>query len=86
MKDYFSDYSIICDQIYDLYGVIYHSGGLGGGHYVAYTKNLINNNWYLFDDENVLHIDDSRIKDKLNSSGAYVLFYKKREINLEDSL
>ena len=23
---------------YELYGVIVHSGGLGGGHYIAYTK------------------------------------------------
>lgn len=66
------------DHIYDLYGVINHSGGLKGGHYVAYTKNPINDEWYLFDDSNVLHIDKNKIENKIITSDAYVLFYKKR--------
>lgn len=65
------------DCVYDLYAVIYHSGGLGGGHYVAYAKNFINNLWYLYDDQHVLHIPDSDIESRLVTSGAYVLFYQK---------
>ena len=38
---------------YDLYGC-YHYGSLGGGHYTAYAKNLINDLWY--------HLDDSSVK------------------------
>lgn len=32
--------------IYDLIAVDNHYGGLGGGHYTAYAKNSVNNNWY----------------------------------------
>merc|ERR1712141_96899 len=37
---------------YDLYAVSNHMGGMGGGHYTAYAKNLDNKQWY--------HLDDSR--------------------------
>jgi ubiquitin C-terminal hydrolase len=77
MKKYSSEYTND-EAIYDLYGVINHSGNLGGGHYVAYTKNPINNNWYLFDDDDILHIEDDKLESKIVNSGAYVLFYKKR--------
>lgn len=77
MKKYYSEYTND-NPVYDLYGVIKHSGGLGGGHYVAYTKNPINNEWYLFDDDCVLHIEKEKLHDKIVNSGAYVLFYKKR--------
>lgn len=39
--------------IYDLYAVDEHLGGLGGGHYRAYTTNHINEKWYQFDDSYV---------------------------------
>lgn len=31
-------------------------GGLGGGHYTAFAKNFIDNNWYLFDDSHTTKI------------------------------
>jgi ubiquitin carboxyl-terminal hydrolase 4/11/15 len=31
--------------IYDLFGVDNHYGGLGGGHYTAYAKNFLTNEW-----------------------------------------
>jgi ubiquitin carboxyl-terminal hydrolase 4/11/15 len=38
------------DLIYDLYAVDEHLGGLGGGHYRAYSLNHLNGKWYHFDD------------------------------------
>lgn len=35
--------------IYDLFGVDNHVGGLGGGHYTAYVKNFVDEQWYYFD-------------------------------------
>jgi ubiquitin carboxyl-terminal hydrolase 8 len=64
--------------IYDLYGVIMHRGNMHCGHYVAFTKNPINNEWYFFDDSNVLHITKDKIEGAIQNSEAYVLFYKKR--------
>ena len=67
----------IRDYVYNLYGVVFHMGGLGGGHYISYTKNPINNKWYRYNDETVHHIPDESIEAELQSSGSYILFYKK---------
>eukprot|EP01118_Nematostelium_gracile_P016981 TRINITY_DN7131_c0_g1_i1.p1 TRINITY_DN7131_c0_g1~~TRINITY_DN7131_c0_g1_i1.p1 ORF type:complete len:918 (-),score=273.75 TRINITY_DN7131_c0_g1_i1:43-2796(-) len=61
--------------IYDLYAVSNHYGSLGGGHYTAYGKNRLNNEWYKFDDSSVSKIEESRVV----TSSAYVLFYRRRE-------
>ncbi len=34
------------EEIYDLFAVDDHWGGLGGGHYTAYAKNFLDNQWY----------------------------------------
>ena len=71
------------DNIYDLFAVANHFGGLHFGHYIAYCKNKIENKWFEFNDSNVSEIDESKIV----SSSAYVLFYKKRNSfyqNIED--
>jgi len=65
------------DGVYDLYGISNHMGGMGGGHYTAYAKNLENGKWY--------HLDDSRTSevrnpDSMVSPSAYVLYYKRRKI------
>lgn len=33
---------------YEIYGVVVHQGGVGGGHYICYTKR--NDDWYYFSD------------------------------------
>ncbi|KAI8805306.1 hypothetical protein BJ742DRAFT_759603 [Cladochytrium replicatum] len=73
------------DMTYDLYGMSNHYGGLGGGHYVAYCKNVEDNTWYLRNDtviqricpENTSSVDLATAIRGAGSS-AYVLFYKKR--------
>merc|ERR1712062_686890 len=59
------------DADYDLYAVSNHMGGLGGGHYTAYAKNIKDQKWYELNDSRVSPIDESRIV----SRNAYVLFY-----------
>ena len=39
--------------VYDLYAVDEHMGGLGGGHYRAFTYNHVTDKWYHFDDSYV---------------------------------
>lgn len=56
---------------YSLYGVSNHYGGLDGGHYTAYCKNVLKQRWYKFDDHEVTDISTSSVK----SSAAYILFY-----------
>jgi hypothetical protein len=57
--------------IYNLFAVSNHSGGLGGGHYVAHA--LVGDDWYEFDDGYVTKSSSSNIVDK----SAYLLFYER---------
>jgi ubiquitin carboxyl-terminal hydrolase 4/11/15 len=49
--------------VYDLFAVDNHFGGSGGGHYTAYAKNFVDDEWYLFNG-NILQY--SRISLKRN--------------------
>ena len=60
--------------IYDLYAVSNHYGSLNGGHYTAHAKN-IDGSWYNFNDSSVSLANTNRVC----SSGAYVLFYRRRD-------
>ncbi|ORZ14952.1 hypothetical protein BCR41DRAFT_80413 [Lobosporangium transversale] len=68
------------DNIYDLFGVSNHMGGLGGGHYTAYAKNEKLNQWYSFDDSHVSPVNKEAIK----TSSAYLLFYRRRSAVLPE--
>jgi ubiquitin C-terminal hydrolase len=48
------------------------------GHYVAYTKNSLNNLWYEFDDDDVFCVAPDKVKDKIINKDAYILFYVKQ--------
>ncbi|KAK0127462.1 CSN-associated deubiquitinating enzyme Ubp12 [Cadophora gregata f. sp. sojae] len=62
-------------ELYDLFAVDDHWGGLGGGHYTAFAKNYRDNEWYEYNDGSVAKQKDlSRIV----SSSAYLLFYRRR--------
>jgi ubiquitin C-terminal hydrolase len=60
---------------YNLYASVNHSGNLGGGHYVANCKNLLDKKWYHFNDSSVNYIDDTN---EIITSSAYILFYEKK--------
>jgi len=61
--------------LYDLYGVSNHSGGLGGGHYTAYVRNLISGDWFSCNDSYCSRVTDL---DMIFGPEAYLLFYKRR--------
>jgi len=63
------------NAVFDLYAVSNHYGGLSGGHYTAYCKNLINGKWYNLDDGHVSGVSP----DKVKTAAAYVLFYARRK-------
>uniref|UniRef100_A0A8C4QC97 Ubiquitin carboxyl-terminal hydrolase n=1 Tax=Eptatretus burgeri TaxID=7764 RepID=A0A8C4QC97_EPTBU len=58
---------------YNLLSVICHHGTAGSGHYVAYCQNLLNGQWYEFDDQCVTEVHETTVQ----NSEAYVLFYRK---------
>ncbi|KAL4578562.1 hypothetical protein LXL04_014686 [Taraxacum kok-saghyz] len=59
---------------YMLYAISNHYGSMGGGHYTAFIRHD-GDRWYDFDDSRVSPIDEDRIK----TSAAYVLFYRRLE-------
>eukprot|EP00468_Gymnochlora_sp_CCMP2014_P003771 CAMPEP_0167756956 /NCGR_PEP_ID=MMETSP0110_2-20121227/9667_1 /TAXON_ID=629695 /ORGANISM="Gymnochlora sp., Strain CCMP2014" /LENGTH=814 /DNA_ID=CAMNT_0007643111 /DNA_START=463 /DNA_END=2907 /DNA_ORIENTATION=+ len=63
--------------VYDLYAVSCHGGGLGGGHYWAYAKNLVDQSWYTLNDSSVKKMRKNDVKTK----EAYLLFYARRGFN-----
>lgn len=66
-----------CEEAnYDLIGVSNHFGGMGGGHYTAYGKNVADQKWYNFDDSSVSMADEESVCSK----AAYVLFYERRDV------
>ncbi|RKP28142.1 hypothetical protein SYNPS1DRAFT_11648 [Syncephalis pseudoplumigaleata] len=56
--------------IYDLYAVSNHFGGLGGGHYTAYAKNIATDAWYDFDDSSVSPVSESQVVVSSSRDGA----------------
>jgi uncharacterized UBP type Zn finger protein len=64
------------DLHYELVGFIEHSGGAGGGHYVAYTK--VDGEWIYYSDSSV-H-DASAAEVKSAAKNAYLFFYQQIKI------
>jgi ubiquitin C-terminal hydrolase len=61
---------------YNLFGVINHMGGMGGGHYTAFVQTPVYNDvWVEFDDATVSKVD----KESVISKESYVLFYRRQD-------
>ena len=45
---------------------------VAGGHYIAYCQNVINGQWYEFDDQYVTEVHETVVQ----NAEAYVLFYR----------
>nr|GME10324.1 ubiquitin carboxyl-terminal hydrolase 8 [Ipomoea batatas] len=61
---------------YMLYAISNHYGSMGGGHYTAFVRQG-GEQWYDFDDSHVSPVNVEKIK----TSAAYVLFYRRVEEN-----
>ncbi|CAD8143064.1 unnamed protein product [Paramecium octaurelia] len=64
------------DTVYNLYAVAQHHGSLQYGHYVSICKHRVDNQWYMYNDDAVLKIQDP--EKVIVDSQAYVLFYQKQ--------
>ena len=58
------------DKTYNLFGVVYHYGGINSGHYVCAVRNK-ENKWILCDDNVLKEIDVKKVM----TSNAYILVY-----------
>jgi hypothetical protein len=71
-------------HIYDLYGVVNHSGSLSFGHYTAMCFNEIEEKWYNFNDSMVTEVKPPDVDKDLQTPRAYVLFYMRRGFECSD--
>ena len=67
---------------YDLIGINIHQafgygGNINSGHYTSIVKNIMNNNWYLYNDSNQLKM--AYTKEHLQNQNAYMLFYYRHD-------
>ncbi|KAL9675747.1 hypothetical protein QQ045_003953 [Rhodiola kirilowii] len=51
-------------NLYTLHSVLVHSGGIHGGHYYAYIRPTLSDQWYKFDDEKVTKEDTKKALDE----------------------
>lgn len=71
------------DNRYDLYAVCYHQGDtLETGHYTAACKNPYDQQWYKFDDQRVMQMEDA--PENIVTNEAYILFYQRRKADNAD--
>ncbi|CAF1168615.1 unnamed protein product [Adineta steineri] len=76
----FGDNSFDTDNAaYNLYAFICHYGVIGGGHYVSFVKNHINQQWYCFNDSSCKPVSESILEQC--SSSAYLLFYERESLD-----
>lgn len=69
------------DIIYELYAVSNHYGNMGFGHYTAFAKNPLDEEWYDFDDS---HVTLVREPTKVVTEAAYNLFYRRKDFKFNN--
>jgi ubiquitin carboxyl-terminal hydrolase 4/11/15 len=74
LTKYVANKNLSQPQLYELYALTNHYGGMGSGHYTAHIKLLDDSRWYNFDDSHISHINEDDVK----SGAAYVLFYRRK--------
>ena len=60
---------------YELYGICNHIGGVTGGHYTAFVRN-VDNIWLHYNDKTVEIVGENT--EGIVSPAAYCLFYRKK--------
>lgn len=73
------------ELMYDLVGVLIHSGSAAFGHYYAFLKNWTDNKWYKFNDEHVSEVTEEEVlsqqwsgwQGRSSSSSPYMLVYRQ---------
>jgi len=64
-----------------MYAMVCHSGVMGGGHYVSFSKTE-QNKWFCHNDSACKEIPENN----LDKSSAYILMYEREGLALKDYL
>ena len=62
-----------------MYAMVCHSGVLGGGHYVSYSRTE-EDKWYCHNDSACKEVPEANI----DKSSAYILMYEREGLSLTD--
>jgi len=62
--------------LYTCVAVSNHMGGMGGGHYTAYVRSVVDHEWYSCDDSFTSKVHENEVV----SPNAYVLFYIRQDV------
>ncbi|KAG5533016.1 hypothetical protein RHGRI_027303 [Rhododendron griersonianum] len=62
-------------NLYTLHSVLVHSGGVHGGHYYAYIRPTLSDQWFKFDDERVTKEDIKRALEEQYGGEEEVTFF-----------
>ena len=65
--------------VFDLYGVVNHTGSVGGGHYVSYARHPSSGEWNFFNDSDV-YKGDAPLSKPTDGSSVYILFYERKGV------
>jgi ubiquitin carboxyl-terminal hydrolase 7 len=65
------------NNIYSLHSVVVHQGSANSGHYYAFIKPKLEDNWILFNDETVRPADKYEVYN--NNFGGTSTFYKLKQ-------
>ena len=66
------------DVKYNMYAMICHSGVMGGGHYVSYSKTG-EDKWFCHNDSACKDVPENNI----DKSSAYILMYEREGLSLK---
>ena len=64
------------NNLYDLYAVVNHTGGISGGHYTSFCR-IDDGKWLYFDDDKVFQVTGEP-DEEIVTKKAYILFYKRQ--------
>jgi len=78
LKKYTSDLYLVDKTQYNLSAISEHRGSCNYGHYVAYSRNNINNEWYEFNDDDVFRVPYEDLAKEIITKNAYILFYVRK--------
>ena len=78
LKDYMSELFTVDKTKYDLVAISEHRGSCNCGHYVAYSRNSINNEWYEFNDDDIFRVPYDELAKEIITKNAYLLFYVRK--------
>lgn len=69
------------ESMYDLYGVVNHTGSLSSGHYTAVCLDDQTDQWSFFNDHRVVSVSADNIRRELQdcARSSYVLFYRRKD-------